>query len=301
MAEPRYRIGAVARLSGLSTHVIRVWERRYGVLKPNRSGGGARLYSAEEVERLRLLKRAVDRGHAIGQLADLDQAELERLGGASLAPSPAAELVDEFYEAVLHFDAHRARQLLDRAALLFSARSLVLEVLSPLLVRIGSAWAAGRLCVASEHIASTLVRDRAGSILRGLSRAGESEMVLVTTPAGELHELGAILAAATAAMQGCAVLYLGPNLPASEIALAARESAATVVALSVVALEQSVAAKEIRSLLENLPKRVDIVLGGPFADSLAEVLGARVAAPGGLADFERWLAARRGKTAPLRS
>ena len=64
MVEPRYRIGAAARLSGLTTHTIRVWERRYGVLKPDRSQGGARLYTEQELEQLRTLKRAVDRGHA---------------------------------------------------------------------------------------------------------------------------------------------------------------------------------------------------------------------------------------------
>src|SRR4051812_2549669 len=110
MLEARYRIGTVARLAGISTHALRVWERRYGVTTPGRSEGGARLYSDAEVERLRLLKRAVARGHAIGQIAALGVSELERLAGG---PSPveggraetAAELLDEFVQAVTTFDA----------------------------------------------------------------------------------------------------------------------------------------------------------------------------------------------------
>ena len=74
MAETHYRIGTAARLAGVSTHALRVWERRYGVPAPDRSQGGARLYSEQEVRRLRLLKRAVDRGHAIGQIAHLETA-----------------------------------------------------------------------------------------------------------------------------------------------------------------------------------------------------------------------------------
>lgn len=300
MVEPRYRIGAVARLSGLTTHAIRVWERRYGVLKPDRSQGGARLYSDPEVAHLRALKRAVDRGHSIGQIAHLDGNELERLGGgAQVTRLPAfgneatQALVEEFVEAVRTFDAPRAEQLLERASVVFSARALVLDVLSPLLARIGSEWASGTLCTASEHVASALIRDRASILLRQLSREGGSETVVVTTPAGELHELGAFLAAATAAMQNYRVLYLGPNLPASEIAVAAQSSAASVVALSVVGLAPSKAVVELEALAALVPPSIDLILGGPFAGSIAEQVGPRILVPGNLGDFELWLMQRR--------
>ncbi|HVJ18482.1 MAG TPA: MerR family transcriptional regulator, partial [Polyangiaceae bacterium] len=85
MGEARYRIGTVARLAGLTTHVIRVWERRYGAPAPVRSARGTRLYSELDVERLRLLKRAVDRGHAIGRVASLPSEELVRLTQAPAA------------------------------------------------------------------------------------------------------------------------------------------------------------------------------------------------------------------------
>ncbi len=109
MPETRYRIGAAARLVGVSAHVLRVWERRYGVPTPGRSEDGARLYSDTEVDRLRLLKRGVDRGHAIGQIAALGAADLERLAGgpSTLATGRAetpAELLQEFVQAVASFD-----------------------------------------------------------------------------------------------------------------------------------------------------------------------------------------------------
>lgn len=303
MVEPRYRIGAVARLSGLTTHLIRVWERRYGVLKPDRSQGGARLYSDEEVAHLKALKRAVEQGHAIGQIAQLTTPDLERLAGAVAPPLPAPSsndtqgLVDQFIEAVRTFDAARAEHLLERASVVFSARALVLDVLSPLLARIGNDWASGSLCTASEHVASALIRDRASLLLRQLSREPGAETVVVTTPAGELHELGAMLAAATVAMQGYGVLYLGPNLPASEIALATNSSSASVIALSVVGLSPARAVPELQALTALVPPKVDIVLGGPFASSIAKEVGARIAAPGGLAEFEAWLAERRARGA----
>jgi DNA-binding transcriptional MerR regulator len=301
MVEPRYRIGAVARLSGLTTHAIRVWERRYGILKPDRSRAGARLYSDAEVERLRALKRAVDRGHSIGQIAALEVSELERLGGKVTqlpvfgGDSPHG-LVDEFLEAVRSFDAARAEQLLERASVVFSARAMVLEVLSPLLVRIGQDWANGTLCTASEHVASALIRDRASILLRQLSRERGSETVVVTTPAGELHELGAFLAAATAAMQGYNVLYLGPNLPASEIAVAAHSSTASVIALSVVVLAPEHAVAELAALAALVAPSVELVIGGPLASRIAAEAGSRIVAPGDLGDFEIWLLARKKRS-----
>ncbi len=309
MAEPLYRIGTVARLAGISTHALRVWERRYGVPAPSRSEGGARLYSEAEVARLRLLKRAVDRGHPIGQPVPPDQEALLRLAGERPGPGSArdprdeggesaSEIVAEFLEAVRGFDAAHAQELLDRASLLFSARTLVLDVLAPLLTGIGDEWAEGGLCSASEHVASALVRDHASQLLRKLPPDPGAELIVVSTPAGELHELGAMLAAATAKLRGFGVLYLGPDLPAAQIALAARSSGAGLVALSVLALEVERAVEEIDQLLAELPKQVELVLGGPLAGAIAQRTARKSTALASLADSEALLAERAAR--PLR-
>ena len=302
MPEARYRIGAVARLAGVSAHVLRVWERRYGVPTPGRSEGGARLYSDVEVDRLRLLKRAVDRGHAIGQIAALGAAELERLaGGPSSVVTGRAETADEllhaFVQAVTSFDSARAERLLERARVLLSARELVLEVLAPLLTRIGQAWLSGELCTASEHVASTLVREHASRLLRQLPAEVGAERLLVSTPAAELHELGALLAAGIAKIHGYDVLYLGPNLPAAEIALASRLALADVVALSVVALEPEIAAAEVRALVEALPPGVDLLLGGAQAHAVNAIAGCELTPFASLLELERYLVERRSRAA----
>jgi DNA-binding transcriptional MerR regulator len=303
MAEPLYRIGTVARLAGVSTHALRVWERRYGVPTPARSEGGARLYSEAEVARLRLLKRAVDRGHPIGRLVSLDRGALERLAGVGAGAAEArqqtgaggesaAELVRGVLEAARHFDSTHAQELLDRASLLFSARTLVFDVLAPLLQRVGDEWQEGELCSASEHLVSALVRDHASQLLRKLPPEPGAELIAVSTPAGELHELGAILAATTAKMHGFGVLYLGPDLPASQIALAARSSGAALVALSVLALDVARAVAEIDALLAELPNEIELVLGGPAAETICRQASRPVVALGTLAAFEALLIAR---------
>ena len=186
MAEAHYRIGTVARLSGLSTHVIRVWERRYAVLSPDRTPGGARLYDDADVERLRLLKRAVDSGHSIGSLAQLSTEALARLvlaspPGASAA-SEASKFVDEIVLAASDFDQPRAERALASAARALSPRTLVIDVLGPALKRIGDEWASGKLCVASEHLGSMLIRLRLSALLAEHQPSSGGPPVLAATP-----------------------------------------------------------------------------------------------------------------------
>jgi methanogenic corrinoid protein MtbC1 len=166
-----------------------------------------------------------------------------------------------------------------------------------LLPRIGEAWANGPLCTASEHIASALIRDRAGHLLRRLGRDPGAPVVVVTTPAGEHHELGALLAGIAARMQGYNVLYLGPDLPAAEIARAAQGARAELVALSVLVLDPKDAELEIRALVRELPDGVEVVVGGAGAYGLAELIPG-ITTPASLQQFERFLAARREAAAP---
>jgi DNA-binding transcriptional MerR regulator/methylmalonyl-CoA mutase cobalamin-binding subunit len=296
MAEPLYRIGALAQLSGVSTHLIRIWERRYQALAPSRSGGRARLYSPADLERLRLLKLAVSRGHAIGQIAGLRGEDLERLSGKPeqhIADETTRSFIDEFLAAVREFDSDRAQAVLVRGSVLFSARSLVFDVLGPLLGRIGDEWASGELCVASEHLGSALIRDSLSDLLRRLPKSPGGQLAVVTTPEGELHELGALLSAVAIALEGYRVLYLGPNSPAAEIARAARGAAAAIVAVSIVSLDAEHAVHTVRALLDLLPEHIDFVVGGTMAESVREAVGARVVVPGSLASLEYWLRARK--------
>jgi DNA-binding transcriptional MerR regulator/methylmalonyl-CoA mutase cobalamin-binding subunit len=297
MAEAHYRIGTVARLSGLSTHVIRVWERRYAVLAPDRTPGGARLYDDADVERLRFLKRAVDAGHPIGTLAELSNEELAHL--VAVAPPRASSkagtdrFVDEIVGAASDFDEPRAERALASAARALSPRSLVVDVFGPALKRIGDEWASGKLCVASEHLGSMLIRHRLGALLtEHQPTSGGGAPVLAATPSGELHELGALLAAVITALHGQRVLYLGANLPPSQIAEAARGSRARAVLLSIVALDKRAAVREVKALMRELPEEVSLVLGGASAAEVAEAFDPPLAAFTALRELEDWFVER---------
>lgn len=270
-----YRIGAVARMTGVSTHALRAWERRYPNLDPIRTDSGLRLYSERQVERVRLIHRLLDQGHAIGTLAPLGSAALQRMLDREAPSVPvqlpvvdhvdagaAASFAPRFLHAVLARDEDTAQRLLGQALLAFAPADLVARVLVPLLTEVGARWHDGSLLVAEEHAVSAILRSQLGTALRGYHPLPGAGTVLATTPAGEWHELGALLAALLAAAHGWRVEYLGPNLPAEAIAQAAVKRQAEAVLLSVIALDRPVAAAEIAATRALLPESVRLLVGG---------------------------------------
>jgi DNA-binding transcriptional MerR regulator/methylmalonyl-CoA mutase cobalamin-binding subunit len=270
---PRHPVRVVASRTGLSTHVLRAWERRYGVVAPTRTEGGQRLYSDADIERLALLQALTAGGAPISQLARLPIPELRRQAEAGRAaavttaagPSPAEARVRAL-RAIEALDAAELRREFERGAVSLGVPRLLDEVVSPVLVEIGVRWRAGRMTIAQEHLATAVVRQVLGWV-REMAETGDAGPVLVAaTPAGQMHEGGALLVAATAAGEGWRVTYLGADLPAEEIARAARRTAARAVALSLVhPADDPTLAAEIRALRQQLPEGVALLLGGAAA------------------------------------
>lgn len=293
--QPRHPIGVVESRTGVSSHTLRAWEKRYGAVRPERSEGGHRLYSDAEIRRLRLLHRLTEQGHRIGQLAELGTSELESLlkrdrddrrsrddGAGRDVP---AELLDELYGAVRDFDGRRLDSTFRRAALQLDVHRLVNDVVAPMLRRIGEEWARGNLSPAEEHLASGVVVRTLGWVMNNFDAGPEAPGVVTATPSGQRHNLGAMLAAATAAAAGWRVTYLGGELPAEEIMRAARETGARAVALSLVYPPEDPETEEaIRALVERLPPETALLAGGGAATSYAPILEQRGAAL--LADFD---------------
>ncbi|MDQ6932984.1 MAG: MerR family transcriptional regulator [Candidatus Eremiobacteraeota bacterium] len=233
MAE-RYQIGAVAKMTGLSLDTIRGWERRYGLVKPERDGSGTRLYALSDILRLQLAKEATRLGHSIRRVAALKDDAIRQL----VAPPSAADdhhgsaVVAACIAALQRYDIARVESLLISAATLMTPENFVLDVLSALMRSIGTLWESGGLSVAQEHIASTIVRDIIGSLTRLRPPAAEQTM-LFATPAGELHEFGILLAATLAGMRGIGVHVLGSNVPVTDLLGAARYLRPTTVVIGI--------------------------------------------------------------------
>lgn len=290
--EPRHPIGVVSRRTGLKQDLIRAWERRYGAVEPARSDTNRRFYSDADVDRLNLLRRAVDGGRSIGQAAELSDDELDELIAedraaaaavkkrrepipvvASAPPSAQVESVLETcLAAVRRLDAADLEGQLQRAAVDLGRTALLERVLAPLMEQIGEMWRQGELRPIHEHLATAAVRSLIATLQQGQPTASAPRL-LVTTPAGQVHEVGALLAAATAAAEGWRVTYLGPDLPAEEIAAAARQVGARAVALSVTyPPDDPRLGDELQRLQRLLDDGVAMLVGGRAADSYAAAL-----------------------------
>jgi DNA-binding transcriptional MerR regulator/methylmalonyl-CoA mutase cobalamin-binding subunit len=264
--ELTYTVGTAARLTGLSADLIRAWERRYGVVEPLRTPGGTRRYRAADIERLRLVKAVVDAGHRIGQVARLDPDELEQRAAGSQAPSIGR--LGEILSALERFDGALTQQLLSLQLSALGPARFAREFAVPLVREIGERWAAGRLPIASEHLATGVLRSMLGSALQPTAASLLGPRIVFATPTGERHELGLQMAALTALSAGANPIYLGAELPVEELLDSVRRGGVAALALSLVTLPCDQAAQAVHAIRGGLPDDVHLCLGGAAASAL---------------------------------
>jgi DNA-binding transcriptional MerR regulator len=261
-----YPLGTAARLTGLSPELIRAWERRYGVVTPLRTPGGTRRYRAADLERLRMVKAAVDEGHRIGQVAGLDTAELEQ---RTAAPREVASgRLDEVLRALERLDGAEAERLLSLQLSALGPARFARDFAAPLTREIGERWAGGRLPIASEHLATGLLRALLGSALRPGAATLLGPRIVFATPIGERHELGIQMAALTALSAGGNPIYLGAELPADELVESVKRVGAAALALSLVTISPERAAPTVRAIRGGLADDIHLWLGGAAASAL---------------------------------
>jgi len=269
--EAKYRVGMVSKMTGLSTHTLRMWEKRYAAVLPKRTDAGGRLYTDADVERLRLLHKLVQSGHSIGGIANLPDGDLRGMTAAAPATSiqTASQHLPELRERVMaaieRLRIREAEQMLTSAALSTEPSEFLKSVVAPILVEVGDRWERGELRIAHEHACSTLMRGLLFSLMRLYPTNDAQRRVVVGTPAKEDHELGAMMVAMLAAMHGWSVLYLGPDLPAEEIAYAVNDIDADLLMLSVTNLGPKESQREIAAIESEIAERVRILVGGSSA------------------------------------
>jgi DNA-binding transcriptional MerR regulator/methylmalonyl-CoA mutase cobalamin-binding subunit len=280
--QARHPIQVVSRRTGLSNDVIRAWEKRYGVVTPERQETGRRLYSDEDVHRLSLLQRVTSAGRRISEVAALENAELEAMAqedrrSEATLPAPASAnrgiqgYLDDALRELLNMNPAGLHRVLVQASSQLPLLPFLDQVVSALLEKIGEGWKEGALRVGHEHMAIPAIRRFLIGML-GQEQVN-APVVLIATPAGQRHELGALMAAIIAESEGWRVLYLGPDLPATEIATMAIESKARAVALSMQARsDEHKLREELHKLALALPDSVPVIVGGRAVAYYRELL-----------------------------
>lgn len=289
-------IQVVTRRTGLSADVVRAWERRHAAIAPARSDGGRRLYSDADVERLRLLARATLGGHTIGQVARLGDAELRRLAdaarGAALqgqeAPAashpapdgpttpvdgPERRLLGAALASIERYDAVQLDLHLRRAVATLSAGALLESIVVPLAAEMERRVRDGTLRAAQQALGLVGLRRVLDDVIVTTTWSLAGPPLVVATPSGQPHELGALVTAVAASLEGWRVTYVGPGLPAEDVADAVLGVGAPAVMLSLGTVANGRAIpSELRRLRTRLPADVTILIEGAAAVAHERVL-----------------------------
>jgi len=281
----KYPIKVVSQMTGLSEYVIRAWEKRYGTVNPSRTGTNRRLYSEEDIQKLKLLNDAVQRGHNIGGVAKLPINELQAILASKPVTSISKEdfsnvtftdfnsVIDNCIEAIKDYNAKRFETYLLKASSKMSQPQLIERLIVPLVYKIGDLWQDGYLRVANEHLASAIIRSFLSNLIERQLSSENAPVIISSTPCGQEHEFGAMIAGVVAASAGWKVIYLGPNLPVEEIAAAADILHAKVVALSIVYPSDDLQLKkDLLNLKQMLPENIYLIVGGRSAPGYTDIL-----------------------------
>lgn len=280
-------IRVAAQRTGLSPHLIRIWERRYRAVKPERTDTNRRLYTDAQIRRLQLLRQATKAGESIGQIAGLSDEELGSLVDSlhlldvtapvretdSKSSQVIERVADACYDAVERLDPESLESTLLEASVALSQPLLLERVIERLMYEVGDRWRSGELKVVHEHMTSSVVRSLLGHLASTAPASATAPKIVITTPTGQQHEFGALIATITALSYGWRTLYLGPSLPAEDIAAAVNRSGAIAVGLSLVypGDDPSLAA-ELQRLRKLVGRALPLLVGGRVARQYSTTL-----------------------------
>ena len=255
------RIGELSRRSGVSPELLRAWERRYGLLRPTRSPGGLRLYSADDLRRVETMQRHLADGFAAAEAAALATEAAEV--GAEEPPAPLAseELRAELQASLDAYDEPRAQAAFDRLLAAATLDAALSDVVLPYLHELGERWSRGEASVGQEHFASGIVRGRLLGLARGWGR-GVGPVALLACVPGEQHDLGLIAFGLALRSHGWRIACLGSDTPLETLDLAAQSLESALVVLSA-ATEDGV--RRIAPEVHDLATRYPVAIGGPGA------------------------------------
>ena len=270
---PLLRIGELGRRLGVSDHVLRAWESRYGLLQPVRSPGGFRLYSAADEARIRRMQAYLAEGLSAAEAA---RAALD--GGPGTQPREPAAGSEPFAglrRALDAFDEPAAQAVLDRLIAELSLPAVLRDVILPYLADLGERWQRGTASIAAEHFASNLIRGRLAGLARGWG-SGHGPQALLACPPGELHDIPLMIFGIVLHRNGWRIGYLGANTPIEELDRAAGASHPDLVVLAATIPDTL---EPLRPELAALARRAPLALAGAGATAqIATAAGARLLA-----------------------
>jgi DNA-binding transcriptional MerR regulator len=274
------RIGELSRRLGVSDHVLRAWERRYGLLRPERSAGGFRLYSDADLRRVRRMQQHLAQGLSAAEAARAaieDERTAPSTAGVGDAghPDGLGAATRAFATALDAFDEPAAQAVLDRLLSTLTVETVVRDVLLPYLRELGERWQSGSVSVVQEHFASNVIRGRLAGIGRGWGHGRGPRALLACVP-GEEHDIALLAFGVVLNRSGWRIRYFGANTPLDDLARTAAATHPDLVVLTAMTPERF---DGLTEKLVRLAGIAPLAIAGPGAtQSIADAIGARLLA-----------------------
>ena len=275
---PVLRIGELSRRLGVSDHVLRAWESRYGLLQPARSAGGFRLYSEADESRVRRMQAHLARGLSAAEaaravLGEDSGAGHGRAAGADRVPAAESELSGVLRQALDAFDEPAAQAALDRLLSDLSLTTVLRDVVLPYLTELGERWERGTASVAQEHFATNVIRGRLAGLARGWGN-GHGPRAVLACPPEELHDLALMVFGIVLHRNGWKIDYLGMNTPVEELTRTVDARHPDLVVLAATLPENL---EPLTAQLTALARHAPLALAGAGATpQIASAVGARL-------------------------
>ncbi|RBW70315.1 MerR family transcriptional regulator [Bacillus taeanensis] len=269
-AEGKYNIKAVSKMLGIQPGTLRAWERRYNFMSPVRNVSGHRLYTEQQVQKLKWLLDKINQGFTISQAIELlENHKTETFIEENNQQDRAYELSQHLVHALLRFDEQEAHQLLSQAFTLYSIEKVTIDILGSLLVQVGDMWEKGQITTAHEHFTSAFLRSRIGMIFHTLPVNSYLPTAVAVCCPDESHELGLLIFTLYLRRRGFKVVYLGTGIPEEDVEMVIEELKPAFLFLSCSLTENLQGALKF---IEGLQKRKDLAvgIGGPACDQLSD-------------------------------
>ncbi|MCM3769616.1 MerR family transcriptional regulator [Priestia aryabhattai] len=268
--EGKYNIKAISNMVGIQPGTLRAWERRYQILNPVRNESGHRLYTEEDLRKLKWLTEKVSGGFTISQAVSLIETESSTVGSfeeEGEVDSPQ-KIRDELLTMLLSFEEGKAQDLINHAFSLYSVEKVVIDILGSLLVTVGDMWGKGQITSAHEHYTTQVLKTRISMIFYSLPSNGLLPKTITVCGPNETHEVGLLVFTLFLRRKGFEVIYLGSSIEDKDVELIVKEVDPTFLFMSCTMMENAEKTLNLTNQMIKKFPHLKVGLGGYVFDGL---------------------------------
>ena len=208
------------KLSGIKAHTLRIWEKRYSLVKPKRTDTNIRFYDDEDMKKILNVAFLNRNGYKISHIAQLDNEEINsKINDIARKSKDTENIIDKLVIAMIDLDEKKFDKLLSNAIMQNGFENTVLYSIYPFFQRIGILWQTGAINPAQEHFISNLVRQKLIVAIDGIieNDVENAKRFILYLPEGELHEIGLLFYYYLLKKRGHRVIYLGQTVPFEDL------------------------------------------------------------------------------------